>query len=68
MDLAEHAPKQPPIRSAAPVLSTFVLYAERSIRLGECSRVWGGDVGVHPIAEAAHGAQLRIARRCAIDP
>ncbi|MGC2525599.1 MAG: hypothetical protein WA417_23595, partial [Stellaceae bacterium] len=68
MERTEDAPKQPPIRTATPVLASFVLYAERSVRLGERGRVWGGDVGVHAIAEAAYGAQLRICRRCDIDP
>ena len=68
MERTEDAPKQPPIRTATPVLASFVLYAERSVRLGERGRVWGGDVGVHAIAEAAYGAQLRIGRRCDIDP
>ena len=48
-------------------LEDFALYAERSLRLGECSRVEGGDLGVRSYAETS-GAQLQIGKKAWIDP
>jgi len=57
------------IRTTTPSLTTFVLYAERSIRLGVRDRVEGGDVGVrsfvepNTIVQADVGAGDRVAGR-----
>ncbi|MGY4434977.1 hypothetical protein ACVWWO_007454 [Bradyrhizobium sp. F1.13.1] len=48
-------------------LEDFALYADRTLKLGECSRVEGGDLGVRSHAETAE-AQLRIGRKAWIDP
>ena len=48
-------------------LEAFALYAERSMRLGECGRVVGGDVGVRSLGDLSHEAQLRIGRRTRLD-
>jgi hypothetical protein len=60
-------PKTPPIRTAAPVLASFVLYGERSIRLGERGHVQGGDVGVQAVAQSSTGAQVRIGACSVVD-
>jgi Pro-kumamolisin, activation domain len=41
-------------------ISSFVLYAERSLILGERDRVTGGDLGIRSRAERKDGSQLRI--------
>ena len=51
-----------------PVISDFVLYAERSLRVGRHAIVRGGDVGVHAIAQRDSGAQAEIAERASIEP
>src|SRR6266568_8449644 len=43
-------------------ISQFVLYGERSVHLGDCDRVRGGDVGVRSFAEKSQDSQLRIGR------
>jgi Pro-kumamolisin, activation domain len=48
-------------------LSTFALYSERSLRLGESDTVDGGDIGVRSVSGAAGGWQLRIGDRAHID-
>src|ERR1700692_3903802 len=47
---------------AAPKISDFVLYAERSIKMGERSHAEGADVGVRTSVVPLRGgaAQLRI--------
>jgi hypothetical protein len=57
----------PPISTTEPTLAGFVLYAERSIRLGECGRIHGGDLGVHAIAESRQGFQLTLGAGSIID-
>ena len=49
-------------------LDDFALYAERSLRLAECSRVDGGNVGVRSLAEDTQEAQLRVGRNARVDP
>src|SRR5260370_1822951 len=43
-------------------ISQFVLYGERSLHLGDCDWIIGGDVGVRSFAAMAEGSQLRIGR------
>jgi Pro-kumamolisin, activation domain len=61
----EHKP--PPIRTSSPAISTFVLYAERSICFGEHNELKGGDIGVHAIAQSSYGVQLKAGARSVID-
>jgi len=58
----------PPIGSTSPPLSGFVLYAERSLRLGVRTHVKGGDLGVHAIAERRQAVQMIIGHSGDIDP
>jgi hypothetical protein len=48
-------------------LSAFALYAERSLRLGKCDRVRGGDIGVRSVSDPAADWKLRIGDRAHID-
>lgn len=48
-------------------LSGFALYAERSLRLGECDRVQGGGIGVRSVSEPAADWKLRIGNGAHID-
>lgn len=48
-------------------IEDFALYADRSIRLGDCSRVEGGNLGVRSFAET-NNAQLQIGKKAWIDP
>jgi hypothetical protein len=48
-------------------LSSFVLYAERGLQLGECAKVEGGDIGVRSVSDPTDGWQLRIGERGHID-
>ena len=43
-----------------PKISDFVLYAERSVYLGEQNKVADGDIGIHAIAVASFGTQLKV--------
>ena len=49
-------------------ISAFALYGERSLRLGECDRVEGGDIGVRSFADQVHHYQLRIGANGYVDP
>ena len=49
-------------------ISAFVLYGERSLRLGKCDRVEGGDIGVRSFADQVHHYQLRIGANGYVDP
>jgi hypothetical protein len=51
-----------------PIISGFVLYAERNLRVGRDDIVRGGDLGVHAIARLASGGQAEIADRASIEP
>lgn len=46
--------------TTTPMISDFVLYAERSLSLGDHDKVLQGDIGVHSIAESNSGIQLKI--------
>ncbi len=48
-------------------LSGFALYSERSLRLGDCDRVMGGDLGVRSGATSPADWQLDIGDRVRID-
>ena len=48
-------------------VSAFALYAERSLRLGKCDRVEGGDIGVRSVSDPAAGWKLRIGDSVHID-
>lgn len=56
MGCPEETSNSLPMSNSEPYLASFVLYAERSIRLGECCRVQGGNIGVHAVG----GIALRI--------
>jgi hypothetical protein len=49
-----------PKATGSPKISEFVLYAERSVRMGECDTAFGGDIGVRSTAEQGFGIQLKI--------
>ena len=49
-------------------VSEFVLYAERSLDVGECGKVRRGDLGVRSLGEASRGVQLKIGRNSFVDP
>jgi Pro-kumamolisin, activation domain len=51
-----------------PVISGFVLYAERSLRVGRDDVVRGGDLGVHAVAQRGAAAQAEIAEHASIEP
>ena len=46
--------------NTSPTISNFVLYAERSLKLGSRDEIVGGDVGVRTAAPPAFGPQLTI--------
>ena len=54
----------PPI----PSITDFVMYSERSIRVGRRARVFGGDIGVHAVAQSSFGFQLTIGSETVIEP
>ncbi len=45
---------------ATPTINTFVIYAQRSVVIGNNSNVWGGNVGVRSTAPTPSGAQLTV--------
>ena len=51
----------------APALNNFLLYAERSVHLGHCCRMAGGDLGVHAVARQAGQAQMVLEGQCSIE-
>src|ERR1017187_4724839 len=59
-------PAQPPKRDEKTEISQFVLYAERSIKLGERSHAERGDVGVRKPLVLREGVQLSVGKhdRC----
>lgn len=63
----DDCPQTPPIRTSSPGINTFVLYAARSISLGEHNKIQGGDVGVHAIAEQRYGSQVTIGTCSIVD-
>jgi hypothetical protein len=52
--------KPPPKENVSPKIGDFVVYAERSVGLGDCNSVCGGDVGVRSRAESSIGSQLKV--------
>jgi Pro-kumamolisin, activation domain len=54
--------------TANPVISGFVLYAEKSMSVGRHDVVSGGDLGVHAVAKADSGPQAEIADCVSIEP
>ena len=51
-----------------PVINTFVLYAERSVKLGTGDTVLGGDVGVAALATQSFGLQMVVGNFSLVDP
>jgi hypothetical protein len=58
----------PSSQVAALTIAQFVLYAEQSLRLGDCTRVLGGDSGVRSASDAARGSQLIIGSDSFVQP
>jgi Pro-kumamolisin, activation domain len=58
--------KQPPKPGEKPVISRFVLYAERNIKLGDRIHVKHGDIGVRSALALKEGVQLSVGKhdRC----
>ena len=54
--------------AGAPNISGFVLYAERSLRVGRHGVVSGGDLGIHAVTGPNAGPQARLADRASIEP
>ncbi len=52
----------------SPTITDFVLYAERSVRLGRDDRVQGGDVGVAAVTAPGFGPQLIVGEHSFVDP
>jgi kumamolisin len=50
----------------SPIIGNFVLYAERSVRLGEQDQVRYGDIGVAAIAVSSFGPQLTVGQQVQI--
>ena len=48
------------METTTPKISHFVLYAERSVSLGDHATAFQGDIGVRSIAEASFGMQLKV--------
>ncbi len=46
----------------------FVLYAERSLNVGECGDLRRGDLGVRSLGEKSLGVQLTIGKDSSVDP
>src|ERR1700722_19576957 len=51
-----------------PALGDFVLYAERSVKLGKANLVLGGDIGVAAMATQSFGPQLIVGEFTFVDP
>ena len=49
-------------------INQFVLYAERSLNIGDCGVVRRGDLGVRSIAETSRGVQLKIGKDSLVQP
>ena len=49
-------------------IGQFVLYAERTLSLGECGAVGRGDLGVRSLAQGSQGSQLKIGRDSFVQP
>lgn len=47
----------------SPTISNFVLYAERSVTLGDQDQVWYGDIGVGAGAVSSFGPQLTVGQQ-----
>ena len=54
--------------NTSPTIANFVLYGERSVKLGDHDLVVGGDVGVAAPAPASFGSQLIVGDFSQIDP
>jgi hypothetical protein len=54
--------------NASPATSNFVLYAQRSLRLGAGDNVTGGDIGVRAQAVSSFGTQLQIGNGSSVQP
>jgi hypothetical protein len=48
-------------------LEAFALYAERSVRFGECGHVEGGDIGVRSRSYEQRETQIRMGRKARLD-
>jgi hypothetical protein len=53
--------------AASPQLGNFLIYAERSVKLGTTALLFGGDVGVHRAAPASFGPQAVFGPTSALD-
>jgi hypothetical protein len=51
----------------APKIGDFVLYAERSVHLGESDNLLGGEIGVHSFAEPKFGVQMKVGANSKIE-
>src|SRR5580658_6931693 len=51
-----------------PSINNFVLYAERSLRVGRHDAISGADLGIHAITRAGSGPQALIGDRASIEP
>ncbi len=54
--------------NTAPKIGDFVIYAERSVTLGVSDQVNAGDVGVHSVAPASFGTQLKVGNLSSVQP
>jgi hypothetical protein len=64
---ADGGPDWKPASPATLTVSEFVVYAERSLDIGECGKVRRGDLGVRSLADKSGGAQLKIGKNSFVD-
>jgi len=64
----DHASAPTPSKDAALTIAQFALYAEQSLRIDDCTRVLGGDLGVRSTSDAARGGQLIIGGDSFVQP
>jgi alpha-tubulin suppressor-like RCC1 family protein len=53
--------------NTSPKIGNFVVYAQRSVKLGASTRTSGGDVGVRAVATSGFGAQLIVGASSSLD-
>jgi hypothetical protein len=53
--------------NTSPVIGNFLLYAERSIKLGVGDIALAGDVGVHAAAPSSFGSQVVVSQLASVD-
>jgi hypothetical protein len=64
---ADGGPPWKPASPATLTISEFVIYAERSLDIGECGKVRRGDLGVRSLADKSAGPQLKIGKNSVVD-